>query len=92
MLHPAILPAVIGIISLLTGWLIGRAMQRKQSAVQLENALEEHRQSYEILQKEHTHKAQLMASMQHRQAELETRQTASDTEHASWKEQVTEIQ
>lgn len=92
MLHPAILPVVIGIISLLTGWLIGRAMQRKQSAVQLENALEEHRQNYEILQKEHTHKAQLMASMQHRQAELETRQAGFDTELAGWKEQLTGIQ
>jgi predicted flap endonuclease-1-like 5' DNA nuclease len=90
--HPAFLPAIIGIAAALLGWLLGRSIQRRQAAVELDTALEEHRQSYDVLQKEHTHKAQLMASMQHRQADLERRQAGFDAELNTWKQQLTEMQ
>jgi|GEM_PF-3562686 len=86
--NPIILPVLIGVLAALLGWLIGWSSQRRKAALDLDAALEEQRSSYDILQKEHTHKSQLLAAMQHKHADQEKRQAGFDAELNGWKKQV----
>lgn len=87
-----ILLAAVGIIAALVGWFLGRANGRNTTTAEHEAELAEKDSAYDILQKEHTHKSQLLSALQQKQAELERRQAGFDAELKTWQDQAKDTQ
>lgn len=80
-----ILLVATGVLALLIGWLLGRNTGRKANLLEHEAELAEKDSAYQVLQKEHTHKAQLLSALQQKLAELERIQAGYDQELNQWK-------
>ena len=87
-----ILIAAVGVIAALVGWFLGRANGRNATTAEHEAELAEKDAAYDILQKEHTHKSQLLSALQQKQAELERRQAGFDAELKTWQDQAKDTQ
>lgn len=82
-----LLLAASALVALLVGWLIGRAAGRRSALFDRVAELAEKDSAYQILQNEHTHKSQLLATLQQKQAGLERIQAGHEAELNQWKEQ-----